>query len=65
MTQTHDDASTTGAGDIAEVDPRTAKAVARLPDAGRNAVNLTGGMQAWHAAGLPVVQDDESPGTVG
>ena len=29
-----------------------------------DAVNLEGGMQAWAAAGLPVVRDDGSPGTV-
>jgi rhodanese-related sulfurtransferase len=35
-----------------------------LADAGWDAVNLTGGMEAWLAAGLPVVRDDGSPGSV-
>lgn len=28
------------------------------------AVNLAGGLVAWEAAGLPIVRDDGSPGTV-
>jgi len=43
---------------------RSSRAVAALTAAGVPATNLTGGMQAWQAAGLPVVTDDESPGTV-
>lgn len=31
---------------------------------GVNATNLTGGMQAWQAAGLPVVTDDGAVGQV-
>lgn len=34
---------------------RSAAAVALLRDAGVDAVNLDGGMQAWHAAGAPLV----------
>ncbi len=43
---------------------RSARAVAELTAAGVHATNLTGGMQAWQAAGLPVVSDGESPGRV-
>ena len=43
---------------------RSSRAVAALTAAGVPATNLTGGMQAWEAAGLPVVTEDESPGTV-
>lgn len=43
---------------------RSSRAVAALTAAGVPATNLTGGMQAWRAVGLPVVTDDESPGTV-
>jgi rhodanese-related sulfurtransferase len=35
-----------------------------LVQAGHDAVNLAGGMQAWAAEGLPVVIDDGGPGTV-
>ncbi|MGQ0802613.1 MAG: rhodanese-like domain-containing protein [Actinomycetota bacterium] len=31
---------------------------------GFDSVNLAGGLQAWEAAGLPVVTDDGSPGAV-
>ena len=31
---------------------------------GFDAVNMTGGMKAWLAQGLPVVRDDGEPGTV-
>ena len=43
---------------------RSDKAAAFLVGSGRSAVNLAGGMQAWHAAGLPVVTDDGTPGKV-
>ncbi|MGV9372992.1 rhodanese-like domain-containing protein [Micromonospora tulbaghiae] len=43
---------------------RSAAAAARLRAAGLTAYNLTGGMQAWAAAGLPVVTDAGKPGTV-
>lgn len=36
---------------------RSATATAALVGAGIDAVNLTGGMQAWSAAGQPVVSD--------
>lgn len=32
--------------------------------AGRDAVNVVGGMTAWMAAGLSVVRDDGGPGKV-
>jgi rhodanese-related sulfurtransferase len=40
---------------------RSAKAQARLADAGIEAVNLTGGIEAWKAAGLPVRVDTSAP----
>lgn len=43
---------------------RSAKATEALRAWGYDAVNLAGGMQAWAAAGLPVVTDDGTPGTV-
>ncbi|NAZ83229.1 rhodanese-like domain-containing protein [Kineococcus sp. R8] len=43
---------------------RSAKAHALLTAAGRRVDDLDGGMQAWAAAGLPVVTDDGRPGTV-
>lgn len=43
---------------------RSSRAVAALRNAGYDAVNVDGGMNAWHAHGLPVVRDDGHPGTV-
>jgi rhodanese-related sulfurtransferase len=43
---------------------RSAKATELLRSWGFNAVNLDGGMQAWEAAGKPVVRDDDTPGTI-
>jgi rhodanese-related sulfurtransferase len=43
---------------------RSARAAEALIGWGFDAVNMAGGMRAWAAAGLPVVRDDESPGTV-
>jgi rhodanese-related sulfurtransferase len=43
---------------------RSAMVAAALAGAGFRAVNLTGGMEAWQAAGLPVVTDDGQPGAV-
>ena len=43
---------------------RSAKATAQLVEWGFDAVNMTGGMKAWAARGLPVVRDDESSGEV-
>ncbi len=41
---------------------RSARAQQELAAAGRDAINLAGSMNAWMAAGLPVVTDDEHPG---
>ncbi len=43
---------------------RSARATEQLLQWGFDAVNMTGGMKAWAAQGLPVVRDDDSPGTV-
>ncbi|MDP1821254.1 MAG: rhodanese-like domain-containing protein [Acidimicrobiales bacterium] len=43
---------------------RSAKATEALRAAGINATNVTGGMNAWGEAGLPVVRSDGEPGTV-
>ena len=43
---------------------RSARATTALLEAGYNAVNVAGGMTAWAAAGLTVVDQDGSPGTV-
>src|SRR6195952_2285017 len=43
---------------------RSAAVSDALIRAGFDAMNLSGGMAAWEAAGLPVVDDDGGPGTV-
>lgn len=43
---------------------RSAAVATALLDAGWDAVNLAGGMQAWALAGLDVVDDQGWPGTV-
>jgi rhodanese-related sulfurtransferase len=43
---------------------RSADATQALNDAGYDAVNLRGGMQAWARSGAEVVRDDGSPGRV-
>lgn len=43
---------------------RSARAAAELVQMGFDAVNMTGGMKAWAAQGLPVVRDDGTDGTV-
>jgi rhodanese-related sulfurtransferase len=43
---------------------RSQRAAAELQNMGFDAVNMTGGMKAWAAQGLPVVRDDGSPGDV-
>jgi rhodanese-related sulfurtransferase len=43
---------------------RSGKATDALRRAGVDAVNVAGGMNAWSAAGLPVVRDDGRPGIV-
>lgn len=43
---------------------RSAKAAAQLAAAGIEVTNVAGGMQAWEAAGLPVVADGGVPGRV-
>ena len=43
---------------------RSDTAAGQLRSAGFTAINLTGGMQAWQAAGLPVVAKGGKPGRV-
>jgi len=43
---------------------RSGKAATQLAAAGVDVANVVGGMQAWHAAGLPVVVDGGAPGVV-
>ena len=43
---------------------RSGRVTEALVGAGHAAVNLAGGMQAWAAAGLPVVTEHGGPGTV-
>lgn len=43
---------------------RSSNAAGALRGAGFDARNLNGGMNAWLLAGLPVVDDSGSPGTV-
>jgi len=43
---------------------RSGRVVAALRNAGYEAVNVAGGMNAWQADGLAVVRADDRPGTV-
>jgi rhodanese-related sulfurtransferase len=43
---------------------RSGKAAAALAQAGVDVVNMAGGMTAWAAAGLPVVDADGRPGEI-
>jgi rhodanese-related sulfurtransferase len=43
---------------------RSGRVTEALRGAGYDAVNLAGGLQAWIAAGLPLVADDGAPGSV-
>ena len=43
---------------------RSGKVVGALVQAGYDAVNVTGGLKAWVAAGFPVVDVDGGPGAV-
>lgn len=49
---------------VCHVGGRSAAVSAALSRAGWQAINLTGGMLAWHAAGLPVIDDHGMPGIV-
>jgi rhodanese-related sulfurtransferase len=49
---------------VCRVGGRSGKAAQALAASGYDVVNLDGGMQAWDAAGQPVVTDDGSAGTV-
>jgi rhodanese-related sulfurtransferase len=43
---------------------RSGRVTAWLRSQGVDAVNMTGGMQAWSSAGLPVVDEAGNPGVV-
>src|ERR1700748_2580460 len=49
---------------VCRVGNRSAYAAAYLLQQGRDAVNLAGGLVAWHAAGRPLVTDAGDPGAV-
>ena len=49
---------------VCRVGARSAQVAAWLAGQGREAVNLTGGLDAWADAGRPLVTDDGAPGTV-
>jgi rhodanese-related sulfurtransferase len=49
---------------VCRVGGRSERAAAVLLARGYDAVNLGGGMQAWAAAGLPVVSDSGDPGQI-
>lgn len=49
---------------VCHVGGRSAMATQALRNAGVPAVNVAGGMAAWEQAGLPVVTDDGTPGTI-
>lgn len=49
---------------VCRVGARSAMAAQALAARGRPVVNMSGGMLAWAAAGLPVVRGDGAPGQV-
>lgn len=49
---------------LCRVGGRSAAVASALAQLGYDVRNVTGGMLAWSAAGLPVVRDDGRPGTV-
>jgi rhodanese-related sulfurtransferase len=49
---------------VCHIGGRSAMATSALRRAGYPAVNVSGGMEAWQQAGLPVVTDDGKPGQI-
>ena len=49
---------------VCRVGSRSAQVTAWLRQQGREAVNLAGGLEAWQAAGRPLVTPDGRPGTI-
>ena len=49
---------------VCRVGARSAAVAQALEQLGYDVGNVTGGMLAWEAAGLPVVRDGDQPGTV-
>lgn len=50
---------------VCHIGGRSAQAADALSRGGWTAVNVAGGMAAWEAAGLPVVDDSGRPGSIG
>ena len=57
----HDRPDTQVLLDVREADEWATEALRKH---GLDAINVTGGMNAWATAGLPVVRDDGQPGSV-
>lgn len=49
---------------VCHLGARSAAVASALRRSGRDALNLSGGMEAWASAGLPVVDSDGQPGRV-
>jgi rhodanese-related sulfurtransferase len=49
---------------VCRVGGRSAAVAQALEQLGYDVANVTGGMLAWSAAGLPVVREGDAPGTV-
>ncbi len=49
---------------VCRVGGRSASVASALEQLGYEVHNVAGGMQAWAAAGLPVVRDGDQPGTI-
>jgi len=49
---------------LCRVGGRSSAVAAALEQLGYDVANVTGGMLAWSAAGLPVVRDGDQPGSV-
>ena len=49
---------------VCRVGSRSGRVAEALRGAGYDAVNLAGGLEAWHAAGLALTTEDGAPGSV-
>jgi rhodanese-related sulfurtransferase len=64
-TRTRELSSTATILTICRTGARSSRAASLLRSHGFTAVNVSGGMRAWQAAGLPVVANGGKPGRVG